>query len=216
MVMNRSTMQKSGVSLLLAIGALACNSVLGFGEATVDPALTATGDAATQSQALTCDSYCTTIMKNCTGAMAEYLNDEVCKAMCSHFELGRPGDAPEDSLGCRTYHALSAAEAPRDHCKHAGPTGAGHCGAVPCTAFCALNAALCTGTLQPYAGGELGCRRDCAKYTYLLGPDDQDLIEGGPTLNCRLWHLESAFDPNNPQAKVHHCPHTGLVSTTCF
>ena len=69
---------------------------------------------------------------------------------------------------------------------------------------------------QPYPGGELACRQDCAAYTYLSGPEDQELIAEGPSLNCRLWHLESAYDPNNPQAKVTHCPHLAKVSTTCF
>jgi hypothetical protein len=31
------------------------------------------------------------------------------------------------------------------------------------------------------------------------------MIEFGNTLNCRLWHLETAVQLNDPQT---HCPHT--------
>lgn len=216
--MTRSMLQRVIVGLTFTAGGVACNSVLGFEEATVDPALApvVSGEGGTQPQAFTCDSYCANIMKNCTGTQAEYLNEDICKAMCSHFDLGSLAHTSEDSLSCRSYHAISAADSPRDHCKHAGPTGAGHCGSQPCNAFCALTAAVCTGSLQPYPGGELGCRQDCAGYTYLSGPEDQELTTEGPSLNCRLWHLESAYDPANPQAKVTHCAHVGLVSTVCF
>lgn len=214
------SMTKRLVSLSLVSGALACNAVLGFDEATVDPQLVGTsppgGDAGAQTQGVTCDSYCATVMTNCTGVQTEYLSEEICRAMCSHFELGVQGDTTEDSLACRAYHAFSAQADPRTHCKHAGPTGAGHCGAVPCNAFCALTSALCTGPLEPFAGGELACRQECAKFLYLLGPDDPDLVATGPTLNCRLWHLQSAYEPGNPQAKPTHCPHLGVMSTVCL
>ena len=201
---------------LLGLGLPACNSVLGYSEATVDPNLPAVSEVGTTTEAITCDAYCANIMKNCTGDQTEYLNTEICKAMCSHFELGPPAHVNDDTLSCRSYHAISAAQSPTDHCKHAGPTGGGHCGSDPCVPFCALDAALCTGADQPYPGGELRCRKSCASYMYLLAPTDADLIESGPTLNCRLWHLESAYDPGNPAAKTTHCPHTGQTSTTCF
>ena len=201
---------------MLALGLPACNAVLGYKEATVDPNLPAEGEAGTTTQAFTCDSYCTNIMKNCTGDQTEYLSIDVCKGMCSHFELGPQDHVNGDTLSCRSYHAISAAQDPTTHCKHAGPTGGGHCGSDPCIPFCSLDAALCTGTDQPYPGGELACRKACATYTYMLAPTDPDLLESGPTLNCRLWHLESAYDPNNPAAKSTHCPHTGQMSTACF
>lgn len=203
--------------VMFIIGLPGCNSVLGYNEATVDPNLPAGGEAGTTSQSLTCDSYCADIMKNCTGTQAEYLNADICKLMCSHFDVGLPGDTMEDSLGCRSFHAAAAATNPVDHCKHAGPMGGGHCGSDPCVPFCALDAALCTGSDQPYPGGELACRKACVNYTYHSGPTDEDISEGGgSTLNCRMWHLESAYDPSNPAAKTTHCPHTGQMSTTCF
>jgi hypothetical protein len=204
----------SSVSLLAGLaGAVACNSVLGFDEAKLDPGTTTTQD---QTQPLTCDTYCRTIMANCTGLQQEYLNADICKAMCQHFELGLPDDTTEDSLSCRIYHANSAKESPTVHCSHAGPTGATHCGRDPCAAFCLLEVALCNGPLLQYPGGEAECRRECAQYTYPIDdPTKADLVPDGNTLNCRLWHLESAYDPTNPQAKTTHCPHTGKVSLTC-
>ena len=199
--------------LALGAGAAACNAIYGFDEATLDPNVQTT---VSQTQPLTCDSYCTTIMTNCTGLYQEYLSPEICKAMCQHFELGLADDTTNDSLACRLYHANSAKESPNVHCKHAGPTGAGHCGTDPCNAFCLLDISLCTGALLPYPGGELACRTQCKQYPYALDETKPDLTADGNTLNCRLWHLESAFDPANPQAKTTHCPHTAKVSTACF
>jgi hypothetical protein len=204
------------LSSLVVLGVSACNAVLGYNEATVDPNLPADGDAGTTTQAFTCDAYCANITKNCTGDQTEYLNVDICKGMCSHFELGPADHVNGDTLSCRSYHAISAAQDPTTHCKHAGPTGGGHCGSDPCIPFCALDAALCADGNNPYPGGELACRTAYVNYTYKLGPTDVELLVVGATLNCRLWHLESAYDPNNPVAKTTHCPHTGQTSTTCF
>ena len=203
--------------VMVALGLPACNTVLGYDQASVDPNLPALGgEAGTTTQASTCDSYCANITKNCTGTQSEYLNVDICKGMCSHFELGLAGQTSNDTLDCRAAFAIAAAQDPTTHCKQAGPTGGGQCGSDPCIAFCALDSALCTGTDQPYPGGELACRKACATYTYFSGANDQELVESGPTLNCRLWHLESAYDSSNPAAKSTHCPHTGQMSTTCF
>jgi len=35
----------------------------------------------------------------------------------------------------------------------------------------------------------------------------------GNTLDCRLYHLESAYVSDT--AAITHCPHTGAVSTVC-
>ena len=198
--------------LALAWGLGACNSIYGFDEATLDPNL---ATSQSQAQPLSCDAYCAAVMTNCAGLHQEYLNADICKAMCQHFELGLANDTKEDSLSCRLYHANSAKESPSVHCKHAGPTGAGHCGTDPCNAFCLLDIALCNGPLLPYPGGEIACRKECAQYPYVIDDTKADLVADGNTLNCRLWHLESAYDPGNPQAKATHCPHTAKVSNHC-
>lgn len=199
------------VSATVLLGA--CNAILGFEEASVDPNLPQTETDTTEP--LTCDSYCAAIMKNCTGNEQEYVSEAVCKAMCVHFEPGIPNKHDEDSLACRLYHAVNAAQSPAVHCKHAGPTGGGHCGEQPCNAYCLLVTAQCNGPLSPFPGGEMQCRQECAQYTYLTDPSVPDLMPSGDTLNCRVYHLESAYVPDNPAARTTHCPHTGTVSATC-
>lgn len=208
--MNRSRLVALGAAALLA----ACNGIFGIEEASVDPNFVQT-EVAT-NEPLDCDSYCAAIMKNCTGPNQEYISEAVCKAMCIHFEPGIPNKHDEDSLACRLYHAVNAAGSPAVHCKHAGPTGGGHCGEQPCNAYCLLETALCNGPLSQFAGGELQCRQECAaQYTYLTDPSVPDITTWGNTLNCRLYHLESAYAPDNPVASTTHCPHTGTVSATC-
>lgn len=205
-------MRRPGLAIA-ALALAACNSVLGFDDAREDPGLTVETNA---TEALTCSTYCDAIMKNCTGEFQEYLTPAICEAMCPHFELGVPNVHDDDSLACRLYHAKSAAQSPAIHCRHAGPTGGGHCGPQPCDAFCLLDVALCNGPLLQYPGGEAECRTECAKYTYSPDPSVGELTQtSGDSLECRLWHLESAYDPDNPVAKTTHCPHTAKASATC-
>lgn len=211
-----------------AAALLACNGVLGITEAHVDPSLSVDGatpqDGATVSDAgadvdpYTCPAYCTAIMETCTGINQEYTTRDVCLAMCSHFELGAAGtDTTNDSLACRVYHTSSAKKDPDYHCRHGGPTGGGHCGEKPCKAFCSLTFALCNPKgLFPYDGGELGCRTACEAYPYITADaGDLTLEESSNTLNCRIYHLESAYAVGNDIAAQEHCPHTGQVSATC-
>jgi hypothetical protein len=213
---------------------LACNAVLGINEAKLDRSLAVTdgasgndgagGDDAQIADAgadtgdpYSCDSYCTVIMNNCKVPNQEYTTREVCLAMCSHFEPGVPGEQSNDSRACRVYHAGAAAGDPAVHCRHAGPLGGGHCGEKPCESFCLLDFALCGGRADfPYDGGEGTCRAQCPQFSYLAGGDAGDLtLTSGDTLNCRLYHLESAYDVSNPAAQSTHCPHTGVQSPTC-
>lgn len=200
--------------LVTGISVASCNAIFGFDEASVDPKLVET--STDTNEPLTCDAYCDAIMKNCTGPNQEYISPEVCRAMCVHFEPGIPNKHDDDSLACRLYHAVNAASSPTVHCKHAGPTGGGHCGDQPCNAYCLLVTALCNGPLAPFGtGGELACRQECAKYTYVTDPSMPDIVESGNTLNCRVYHLESAYMPDNPAARTTHCPHTGTQSAAC-
>jgi hypothetical protein len=202
------------LGLALAAGAaVACNAAFHIDEASLDPSLATTQN---QAQPLTCESYCAAIMENCTGVQQEYLNADVCKAMCPRFEPGLPTDQAQDSLSCRIYYANLAKQDPTLNCRRAGPTGGFVCGAQPCNAFCLLDVSFCAGNLSAYDGGETGCRAECALYTYRTDTNVADLIGDGNTLNCRLYHLESAYDPTSEAAKATHCPHTGRVSATCF
>jgi hypothetical protein len=217
----------AGAFAALVAVAAGCNAVLGIDQASYDKNVGADsgglseagggtpdagGDAGTP-----CDQYCTAIMTNCTGQNLEYIDYGTCVAMCKHFEPGLPSDTAQDSLSCRTYHANAAAGDPNFHCRHAGPLGGGVCGTDLCAPYCALDFALCQ-ELTPYDGGESGCHTACtaASFNYLT-VDAGDLeFPSGDTFNCRLYHLESAYAPNNDQARTTHCPHTAVVSAKCF
>ncbi len=216
---------------MAAGAAIGCNGVLGIDSATLDTALgvdaagggDATADAGTDGPVpQTCDFYCSTIATNCIGQNLEYTDTATCLAMCAVFDPGFPSDTMQNSLGCRIYHSMAAAGDPDVHCRHAGPTGAGTCGTDPCQAFCELDTALCGSTSSPPYTGEIDCDQKCdmgadAGYGYLTTGDAGDIsFQAGDTLNCRIYHLEAAYEPNNPQAVATHCPHTAEVSAVCF
>lgn len=216
-----------------ALGAFACNGVLGISSATVDPTLFQEAgandapavDAGSDTQVtdpFSCKGYCETVAKNCTDTNQEYTAMTTCLAICSHFEPGVPGEQSNDSLACRVYHATQAATDPLVHCQQAGPLAAGKCTPNPCSAFCTLGFDLCDPlTLFPYDGGVAPCRDACAKWKYFKSTDvdagvvGDILFSSGDSLNCRLYHLESAYQVENPSAPTTHCPHLADVSATC-
>jgi hypothetical protein len=226
------------VSIAVAVGAasgavLGCNGILGIDSADLDPTFgvdsgpsgsDAGTDASDGAIPQTCDFYCNTIQQNCTGIDQEYTDTPTCLAMCQNFDPGFATDTMTDSLGCRIYHSMAAAGNPDVHCRHAGPTGAGTCGSDPCQAFCLLDTALCGSmTPPPYDNGAIGCAATCdmgadAGYAYLTTGDAGDIsFQSGDTLNCRIYHLEAAYNPaNQPAAMTTHCPHTAQQSAVCF
>jgi hypothetical protein len=48
----------------------------------------------------------------------------------------------------------------------------------------------------------------------MVGDAGDTTLESGNTLNCRLWHLETAY--TSDEFGTFHCPHTRRVSSTCF
>lgn len=208
-----------GVSAVAGAVLLACNAVLGIERATLD-------DAGASVDPLTCANYCAVIMQNCKQGNLEYLSNDVCLKMCSYFPKGQlypQSSEPDniDSLGCRLWHANTAATHPEVHCRHAGPLGADLCGG-PCGPFCGLDWHFCTDDngINVYAGQVMGCQRACsgdggmayAEDSGDLAYSDLAPMGTGDTLNCRLWHLETAMGTN---AATTHCPHTGQTSLTC-
>lgn len=217
------------VTLALAIAggvALGCNAVLGITKANeVD--LDAGTDAGPVDAGTPCEQYCGAIMQACTGLNQEYLDVGTCVAMCKHFEPGITGDQSGDSLACRVYHTRAATLGdPGTHCRHAGPLGGQVCGTDLCESFCSLGFALCQDIL-PYDGGLLGCEQQCTAANFDYREFDAgDLkfpnatggfseFQTGNTLNCRIYHLESAYDPTNDVARTTHCPHLAVDSTQC-
>src|SRR5262245_47367893 len=78
---------------------------------------------------LTCTNYCTKITANCTGANQQFDMMAQCMSSCAHLPMGTAADMSGNTLGCHIYHATAAMANPGVHCVHAGPGGAGMCGA---------------------------------------------------------------------------------------
>jgi hypothetical protein len=188
---------------LLAFG---CNAILGFDQATLD-----TTSAEGGGGQVSCDQYCQAVMNACTGVNAEYTSLAVCQSICAQLEPGFVGGAPADTVACRQAHALMASSDPATQCPAAGPLGIGDCQPDRCQSFCQLDLALCADAGPPYTDFTQ-CHTQCPGYTYL--PDAGDIATtNGNTLNCRIYHLESAY-AGGALVGV-HCPHTGQISTTC-
>jgi hypothetical protein len=195
-----------------------CNAVLGIDVATLE--------AGAVVDPTSCDFYCDTVMANCSGNTPEYVNRDICLAMCQKFDPGLAGAQVGDSRACRIAHAQAAASTPESECRSAGPVGFPHCALDPCRPFCSLVEALCATVPPPppppYGGNEGDCVAACmsgrdAGFRYDFGPGASDIpVQGSNTLNCRIYHIESAYDPNTPGAAQTHCQHTEVISATCF
>jgi hypothetical protein len=239
------TLSKSKIVwLALSSGTIlvACNAVLGITEATVDPLLgtggaTGSASSATSTSATTgtgggasssCVTYCQTMIQNCTGDNQEYSTQQVCESMCAFFEPGTPGDMTNDTLACRASHAALAATDPIVHCRQAGPLGVGTCNTDPCRPFCQLTFNLCEPAGEfPFPNGQADaggtvtdCRTECMSFAYITAAPDGGYIGdlaylSMDNLNCRLYHLESAYDNTIIHPITTHCPHTATISSTC-
>jgi hypothetical protein len=161
------------------------------------------GSTTEAPQAPSCEEYCTLVDDHCTGDLAQYSGVAACEAVCAAMPPGEVGDELGNTVGCRTYHAIAAAEDADTHCPHAGPSGGMVCGS-PCESFCTLAAGLCLDGNAQYADTE-ACLAEC-----MMFPTDSDSIEGD-TYACRMYHLTvAALDPDT------HCPHIVLDSPVCI
>lgn len=192
------------VAIMAAAGLVACNAVLGIEPAEVDPT-TACGD------------YCTKIAKTCVGQNKQYMLPDVCLAMCANLEPGAPGAVSGNSLACRMTHVGLAVGDPVTHCPHAGPLGAGTCG-TSCEGFCLQNVALCRPPNPRAFTDQNECLNECNagatgsfRFTSGTGIDAEE-TQTTDDLNCRIYHLERAYEPTLAPT---HCPHTARVSTVC-
>jgi len=218
--MTATRMRRGGTALLASAGAVAVavagTACFNFGTVSSGSSGGADGGGGeTDGGDLSCAHYCAVIMQNCTGANAEYLSSDVCAAMCPAFEVNDTiADTADDTLGCRIFHAMAAATTPDVSCRVAGPLGGGHCGNDPCEPFCTLDVQYCAPPNPvAYDGGASACDMMCRTYPYLVADAGDTTLEGTNTLNCRLWHLETAF--RGPTYGAFHCPHTAQASETC-
>ena len=124
-----------------------------------------------------------------------------CLAFCNDapWAAGTTADAAGNTIGCRQYHAVAAAN--NEHCTHAGPTGADVCGRW-CDVYCAEMLDACPTTYADLAT----CAAACA-----LFPTGGTIgAATGNTVQCRIYHAGAA---NNDA----HCDHADADSAagTC-
>jgi hypothetical protein len=143
-----------------------------------------------------------------------------CATTCDKIPKGAATDMSMNTLGCRLYHIQNITVrnmAAATHCAHAGPVGAaidataGVCG-DPCTNFCALEAATCTGANSQFADTTT-CMTACAAFTKT--PAYSAATTSGNTFACHYYHLTNAAV--SAAAATTHCPHTKLetAGTPC-
>jgi hypothetical protein len=165
--------------------------------------------------------------------------NDPCMFLCTNYLIRNPGtyappNGPEPmatpgqpaTLACRLWHAHAAGTMPQSiHCRHAGPLGSEACG-DPCAAFCSLDFSYCVDdNAVPTYSSQSQCQAAClgagspdaavdAGFVYDnmegdLVDKSMNQINGGNTLNCRLWHLETSIQENMPSM---HCWHTASPS----
>lgn len=143
-----------------------------------------------------CESYCSAIMTNCTGANAQYGNMDECLEMCgaSVWGEGAAGADDDNTLSCRSTHAGElAAGDPDQHCASAGPTGGGVCGSL-CESYCAYSAKYC-GEVHPYDDA-----RQCVLACDKLIPQDGDPTADDNSVQCRLRNVLEAVQGGDTAA----------------
>lgn len=154
-----------------------------------------------------CDDYCTLVMRNCQGPVAQYSDLSTCLATCSTMEVGAPGSRDGNTIACRTFWA-AIAEGEAGECTSAGPGGAGTCG-TNCESFCASTLAICGDQNNPPYASTAECVTACGGFSATEPFDASDIA--GNTLACRIYHMTAAAtDPDT------HCQHTSVGSVTCI
>lgn len=154
-----------------------------------------------------CDDYCVLVLRNCTGAVAQYSDLSTCMATCQTMDLGTPGTTDGNNIACRTFWA-AISEGDATDCTRAGPGGDGVCGAN-CESFCSSTMAICADQANPPYASEAECLSACQGFSTTERYDAGDVA--GNTFACRLYHMTAASaDP------ITHCQHTSVNSSVCL
>ncbi len=150
-----------------------------------------------------CDEYCASIMATCSDALSQYRDLASCLGSCALFPPGSPGADSGDSLACRVTHAELAMDTPDPHCRHAGPSGGGVCGA-PCDAYCDLMMGVCD-----LYGDDAECMEVCAGFPEVGDYSSAPGAGRGDSVECRIMHATLATEDTV------HCGTAGPDSTPC-
>jgi len=154
-----------------------------------------------------CDDYCTLVMRNCQGGVAQYSDLSTCLATCRTMDEGNGTQRDGNNISCRTFWAAISEGEPAS-CVKAGPGGAGVCG-TNCESFCASTLFICGDREIPPYQSEADCMTACGNYSMTEIFDASDIA--GNTFACRLYHMTAAStDPDT------HCQHTGTDSAVCL
>ncbi len=166
-------------------------------------AIDATPGGSDGQAAASCDEYCASIMASCTDELAQYRDLATCLASCALFPAGEPGADSGDSLACRVTHAALAVDEADPHCRHAGPSGGGVCGA-PCDAYCDLMQGVC----ELYSD-DAECMETCAGFPEVGMYSSAPGHGRGDSVECRILHATLATEDTV------HCGTAGPDSTPC-
>lgn len=177
------------------------------------------------AEEVTCSRYCDVLEVACQDDLEVYETRDQCEAACAELELGEPLDDVEDTVGCRTWHAVSSLADPVNHCSHAGPTGDGHCGLddddpaefAACRPYCQLLEAACPTVFATTFDSSSACVEECDQSDESFGASaDHDYTvknakDDGDTLSCRTFYAVRALGDvqdgiDQALAEAEHCP----------
>lgn len=175
----------------------------GSGGGAATTATTGSGGAGGGTTKSACETYCDDIMANCSGANAQYSDKAHCLASCAALPEGKEGDMSGNTVQCRIYHSGAAKTDAATHCEHAGPGGAGLCGA-DCDGFCAIALKACSAKYKD----EAACKTECMGFKDMTAYNAT--VATGDSLACRLYHLTVASVMPAP-----HCDHITKDSPVC-
>lgn len=136
-----------------------------------------------------CESYCSTMMANCSGANAQFESMDECLTLCeaAGWREGQEGDSGGNSLHCRITHAGDLAiDDPETHCPHAGPTGGEMCGSY-CENYCFYSNTHCA-ELHAYED-IASCVSACDK---LMPRGGASAAADGNSVECRIRYAVEA------------------------
>jgi hypothetical protein len=155
----------------------------------------------------TCQQYCDTVQKNCTGEYQMYLNAGDCMRLCALMPGGEELADPNgtNTVACRLRNALLATSEKDAYCPSAGPAGGGRCG-DRCEGFCGLREKLCTGVVPDAAADS--CRALCPAVHDDV-PFRPDPRMTGDSLACRINHVINASQSEADAER--HCWHTSIA-----
>ena len=164
-----------------------------------------------------CETYCDSVLANCTGKYEQYRTRGQCLEVCRRLPEGAPGDGNTNSVQCRIRQARFADSEALLYCKSAGPLGAGKCGSN-CESYCSLMDNTCTqsataGNIESsYFETNQACMSNCqamaddpsgpTQYSSSATVEPSNLV--GNNVYCRTYHVTAGIEQD---AASEHCPH---------